>query len=389
MVARVGKPTIFVDDLYGGSGQFLIDYSHARRAEQPVSSVSSSRFEDVVAVIRCFEKLGRSGVSAEQVMAACEKTRKQRFRPQRDVKIVRDEVQLADVGRVLKKLKSSTILLVGRRRDDLAKAIQASCGTKVMNLDFPEVSAAYGATDDKRAAEIADRWIAAAAKGCEPNREEIVKSAKMYLAQTALMEKYNAQAISINCLGGFYGGHMEAYPCLGFCQLNNDGLVGGCEADLRSAFTMLAMGYLTGRPGYISDPVIDTSKNMCIYAHCVAPTKVFGPDGSSNPYAILTHSEDRRGASMRSYMPLERMTTSLELDPAMGESIVHQGVAVANLEIDRACRTKLAAEVVGDIDKLMREWDRWSWHRVTVYGDLIEPVKELSKAMGLKLTVEA
>ena len=41
-------------------------------------------------------------------------------------------------------------------------------------------------------------------------------------------------------------------------------------------------GYADGQPGYISDPVIDTSKNQIIYAHCVAPSKVFGPSKTAN-----------------------------------------------------------------------------------------------------------
>jgi lipoate-protein ligase A len=45
----------------------------------------------------------------------------------------------------------------------------------------------------------------------------------------------------------FYGGRMLAYPCLGFFQLNNDGYVGACEADIQSAATMLFMTYLIGR----------------------------------------------------------------------------------------------------------------------------------------------
>ncbi len=106
----------------------------------------------------------------------------------------------------------------------------------------------------------------------EPTPAEIEKSAAMYLAMCSLMSKQQCQAITINCLGGFYGGKMEAYPCLGHCQLNNDGLVGACEADLQSTLTMLLMGYLVGRPGYISDPVVDTATNQVIYVHCVAPT---------------------------------------------------------------------------------------------------------------------
>jgi len=57
-----------------------------------------------------------------------------------------------------------------------------------------------------------------------------------------------------------------------------------------------------GRPGYISDPVMDTAKRQIIYAHCVASSKPFGPRGKENPFEILTHSEDRQGASVRSIL---------------------------------------------------------------------------------------
>lgn len=49
-----------------------------------------------------------------------------------------------------------------------------------------------------------------------------------------------------------------------------------------------------------------------------------------------------------------------------------------------ACRTKLAVEVKGDIDKLMREWDQWGRHRVTAYGDALGAVREFAGAAGLK-----
>jgi hypothetical protein len=152
---------------------------------------------------------------------------------------------------------------------------------------------------------------------------------------------------------------------------------------------MVILGHLVGRPGFISDPVIDTSKNQIIYAHCVGPTKVFGPQGASNPYHIRSHSEDRKGAAIRSLLPLGYLVSTLEFHPLRKEVIFHQGKAVENVDDDRACRTKLAAEVKGDIEKLMNEWDQWSWHRVTVYGDVKEPVRELAKALKLKVVEEA
>jgi hypothetical protein len=146
---------------------------------------------------------------------------------------------------------------------------------------------------------------------------------------------------------------------------------------------------LTGRPGYISDPVIDTSKNQIIYAHCVAPSKMFGPQGPSNPYHLRSHSEDRKGAVVRSLMPLGYMTTTVEFHPMRKEVLFHQGKSVENVDDDKACRSKLAAEVKGDVEKLMNEWDQWGWHRVTVYGDLKEPVRQLADALKLRFVEEA
>jgi hypothetical protein len=215
-------------------------------------------------------------------------------------------------------------------------------------------------------------------------------SAAMFLAMKAVMQKHQANGISINCLGGFYGGHLPAYPCLGFHELNNQGLVGGCECDLRSAASMVMLSALSGgRPGYISDPVLDTSRRQIIYAHCVAPNRMFGPQGYRNPYQILSHSEDRQGASVRSLLPLGYMTTSVQVSEERKEILMHRAVAVSNSAEDRACRSKLAAVPLGDFEKLFTAWDRWGWHRVTCYGDLGEPLHELADTAGWKVVEEA
>jgi hypothetical protein len=152
---------------------------------------------------------------------------------------------------------------------------------------------------------------------------------------------------------------------------------------------MLFMTYLVGRPGYISDPVIDTSKNQIIYVHCVAPTKVFGPDGTSNPYHIRSHSEDRKGAAIRSMLPLGKIITNLEFDTDKRQVLMHLAKTEANIDEDKACRTKLAAKPIGDIEKLMRYWDEWGWHRVTVYGDYKRAVENMAALLGYEVIEEA
>jgi hypothetical protein len=88
-------------------------------------------------------------------------------------------------------------------------------------------------------------------------------------------------------------------------------------------------------------------------------------------------------------MPLEFMTTTLECYQDRAEILLHQGIAVANDPDDRACRTKLAVQPIGDVEKLFSMWDRWGWHRVTIYGDLKEPLYALADALGWRVVEEA
>jgi len=139
----------------------------------------------------------------------------------------------------------------------------------------------------------------------------------------------------------------------------------------RASRIMLEVNALTGgRPGFISDPLLDTSTRRIVYAHCVASNRPFGPQGPANPFKILAHSEDRKGASVRSILPAGYMTRTLEIGLKRKEILFHQAKAVGNDLNDRVCRTKLVAEPIGDFEKLITFWDLWNGHRVMVYGDL-------------------
>ena len=83
------------------------------------------------------------------------------------------------------------------------------------------------------------------------------------------------------------------------------------------------------------------------------------------------------------------MTTTLQINNPRKEILFHQAVAVDNDPDDRACRTKLCGDPLGDIEKLFTKWDTWSWHRVTFYGDLRDPVFALADRMGWKIIEEA
>ncbi len=386
-IATSGKPVLYMDFQYGGSGGFLVYTAGFLRGQTPnVGFVASSRFENLVEAVKCFELVGKGG-SVSDFVAATARVRAARTPKAGDLACTPDSLKTISTQDCLAKLKQSKILAVRGQDSGPADPIM---GIPMEWVSFAEVNEAWKTADKDESRATANRWRKNATAVIDVSQETLETSAAMYLGMKDVLKKHGANAITMNCLGGFYGGHIHAYPCLGFHELNNEGLVGACECDVRSTATMLMMNALTqGRPGYISDPVIDTSQRRIIYAHCVASNKVFGPQGPTNPFTILTHSEDRQGASVRSILPLGYMTTTLEIDQGRKQILFHQGKSVANDPDDRACRTKLAVEPLGDLEKLFTMWDQWGWHRVTFYGDLKEPVFALADAMGWKVVEEA
>lgn len=342
-VIESGQSVVLADELYAGSGGFLNAYSQVKRRALPVVGIASSNFQDVIDAVKLFF--------------------------------------------VIKKMKEARILVIGKPWGNPDK-IKERFGTEVISINSKELNSYYEKTDIKEAEKWKNKWIKEAVKVVEPTKEEILRSARMYLALKRIMKERKADAVTIGCLGLYYAGKLSAYPCLALFQLNNEGSTGVCQADLESTVTQLMMRYLTGRPGYVSDPVIDTSSNQIIYAHCMATNKVYGPKGLANPYLIRSHNEDRKEASVQSLMPLGEIVTTTEIDIAKNGLSIHQGRTVANIEDDKGCRTKLAVQV--DAKRLLNNWDAefHNWHRVTFYGDWRKEAINLATLLGLEIFEE-
>ena len=382
-----GKPVLYVDFQFAGSGGFLVYTSgFLRQGANNLGFVASSKFEDHIAAVKCFEAVNASG-NANDFAALVARVRMDSTAAPGNLPLAEDKLAVASAEDTLAKMKASRILAV---RDQETRPDEAYLGIPLSWVTFAEVNAAWEKADKDESKAVADRWEQSASLVEDVSRETLETSAAMYLGMKEVLKKHEANAITMNCLGGFYGGHIHAYPCLGFHELNNEGLIGACECDIRSTATMVTVNAMTGgRPGYISDPVMDTAKRQIIYAHCVASNRPFGPDGAKNDFEILTHSEDRQGASVRSLMPVGYLSTTLEFGPDQKEVLFHQAKIVENDRDDRACRTKICGEPVGDIEKLFTQWDRYGWHRVTTYGDLKEGVFALADAMGYTVLEEA
>ncbi len=197
--------------------------------------------------LKCFEAVGVG--AAEPFSAMTARARRERTREPGDRSCKPDDLKVLDTGDCLDAMKQARILAVGGRRNQVWNAITGQLGIEVVDVPYAELNAAWEAADKERSSELADRWQRTARRIEGVSRQTLEDSAAMCLAQKELLARHGANAITVDCLGGFSGNHIHAYPCLGFHELSNNGLIGACECDLHSTATMVALTAMTqGRP---------------------------------------------------------------------------------------------------------------------------------------------
>ncbi|MBI4877580.1 MAG: hypothetical protein HY822_23360 [Acidobacteria bacterium] len=291
-----------------------------------------------------------------------------------------------DIFRGIHFLRNSKVMLVApasraRAGDDFAKEF----GTQITAPTYADLKAAFEAADAGQARQAAEEFTRGALRVVEPSPQEVADSLRLYLGMREFMRREKANAIAIDCLGGFARGDLPAYPCVSFSKLNDAGLFGVCECDLNSTMTQLLVTSLSDMPGFVSDPVFDTSRNEVIHAHCVAATALSGLKGPKSPYIVRSHLEDNKGVSMQVLAPSSGPVTVARFAGAR-KFLISTGEAIGTVDNPRGCRTKIRTRV-SNARKFLETYSA-GLHRVVFYGDHVAPIERFSRLTGVQVLHE-
>jgi hypothetical protein len=296
--------------------------------------------------------------------------------------------------RVAPRLRQTRIIVIrgpmGTPLACSADEIKKRLGADIVPITVEQTLQEHNAIDIKEAEQEAQRyWLSQAGKIVEPSREEIINSARFYLALKNIMTKERAQAVtSSNCMGE------PAKGCLAFSKLNDLGLVGACEGDMDSTLTMLIFDYAFGVPGFITDPVFDTAKNALIHFHCTSATKMDGPAGKRLPFAIRNQSDSHGGVSLEVENRVGQPVTCAKFIN-LDTMIISTGKIIEVTHDDLGCRTQFVTEVA-DARKMFLNWGAGVLkgdvmtllHRAVFYGDRMQDIKNLGILMGFNVVEE-
>lgn len=133
--------------------------------------------------------------------------------------------------------------------------------------------------DDMR--QLAGNIRAGALSVTDLSEKAFLDAAQAHSAVLKLMERHEADAITIECL---FLKHRK--PCLSFA-LNNGALVPcGCENDLNATISLMLGAHLFGVSGFQHNPEFDTIENRYFGAHCTCTPQLHGPGKGQAPYEL-------------------------------------------------------------------------------------------------------
>jgi hypothetical protein len=279
-----------------------------------------------------------------------------------------------------------------------AEEVKRKLGADLVTVGNDRVLAIARSIDPKAAeAEAEQYWIKPAIGILEPKRQEIIDSARYYLAVRQLMIQENARGIcSAACMG-------EPRACLTFSKLNDLGMVGACEGDIDSTLTMLLFGHAFRTPGFITDPVVDEAKNAVVHFHCTSFTR--RRDGSRMPFLIRSQTDSGGGVALQVQWQVGEPVTMAKL-VNLDTMLAVPGKIIETGTSPLACRTQFT-QSVRDARHLFLNWGAGAivppgrpgdlsqyagampmLHRSVYYGDRVRALQRLGGLMGFRVIEE-
>jgi L-fucose isomerase-like protein len=290
--------------------------------------------------------------------------------------------------RTIHHLRTSKVIVGDAKpanREAAARAYTQYYGTEFKFASGGEFKDAFASADEKQAQKEADAFVRGALRVVEPSPKEIHDGLRFYLALKNMLKQERANAITIDCFGTLAANTLPGYPCIAWSKFNDAGLYGVCEGDVASTMTQMLVTSYSGRPGFVSDPVFDTSRNEVIHAHCVSATRMKGFDQPASPYIIRNHLETNEGAVLQVIMPVgETITVARYNGPQ--KLLVSTAEVTGWVDSDRGCRSQIRTRVA-DAESWLRTYTA-GLHRVIFYGDHVRDLQRMARLMGFEVVKE-
>jgi len=222
-----------------------------------------------------------------------------------------------------------------------------------------------------QATSLAKQWITESVVK-EPSFEDIVKSARIYLAFKQIIKEENADAVYVPWCGVFTK-PLQAKLCYALARLADDGTPSGCWRG-ENLLPLLILHAVTHKPVFVCE-VHGKRGTTLELRHCFSPTKLSEAKPVLRPWRDMPHT-------VTAYCQLPKGTATL-VNSGIGDKILITKANVLDckdLEGDN-CRITIYARLPNKeaLRKLQGE------EFALVYGDHTKEAEEAAKRLGIQV----
>jgi L-fucose isomerase-like protein len=324
-------PAVFVAT--GGTEQLVLE--HARfETREPVVLIAHPGHNSLPASLEVLARLEQTGVrgrihylrgpdDADGLTALAEGLHD---------RAVRRELLASRIGCV----GAPSDWLVASRPD--AATVREVWGPTVVPLALEPLLGEPDADVRARGESLARDFAGAASATLEPATADLDASGRVHALLRRLVAAERLDAITVRCFDLVVRRHQTG--CLALAQLNDEGVIAGCEGDLVTTVAMLWLHRLLGALPWMANPSrVDLARGVLTLAHCTVPR------GAAVRYRLRSHFESGLGAAVQGELAPGPVTLVRLGGPRMERLWARDGTLERNTDHADLCRTQVEVAV--------------------------------------------
>jgi L-fucose isomerase-like protein len=277
------------------------------------------------------------------------------------------------------RLKNSTLLQIGPIEPWVLSStndsvlIKEKLGVNLVRIGHSILENKIFNLKKKNYADIASSWENNSQNMIDIAYADIIVASRLTIALIELMEEYNADGVSIACFDLL--NKLKTTACLSVSYLNDsNNYIAGCEADLDIALTLMILKSLTGKPGWVANPMIEHNSLLRL-SHCTAPRY-----NNKYKYDLLNHHESSIGVSPRIYLPENEIITLARFGNNLSTLNIFTGKSV-QYDYKNTCRT----QIVVSLDNYYHYLESTAGcHQAMVFGSYNKELEYIAQLLRIK-----
>jgi L-fucose isomerase-like protein len=166
---------------------------------------------------------------------------------------------------------------------------------------------------------------------------------RVYLALKETVEQYKLDSVTVRCFDLVLD--LETTGCFALAQLNDEGIVAGCEGDVVSTLGQLWVHELVGEIPWMANPAqVDETRNALWLAHCTVPRTIV------EDYCLRSHFESGLGVAIQGQLPAGPVTLLRIGGRNLDRLWLAEGELLQAGSAENLCRTQAEIRLHADYD---------------------------------------